>query len=91
MKKLMLISLVAIGFTGPAFAAATCTIAPQSQWKSQTELKTMLSKQGLTVSNIKTENGCYEVYAKDASGKRVNAAYNAKTLQKVGNAEAGEG
>lgn len=91
MKKLMLISLAAIGFASPAFAATTCSTAPQSQWKPQSALKAMLSKDGLTVMNIKTENGCYEVYAKDAKGHRVNAAYNAQTLVKLANAEAGEG
>ena len=50
----------------------------------------MLQSDGLTVKQIKTESGCYEVYATDASGKRVNVAYNAETLQKVGNPEAGE-
>ena len=92
MKKLIVISLVAIGLASPAFAAgATCSTAPQSQWKSQDALKTMLSKDGLTPVQIKVENGCYEVYAKDANGHRVNAAYNAETLVKLDNAEAGEG
>ena len=50
----------------------------------------MLKADGLTVKQIKVENGCYEVYATDKAGKRVNVAYNAETLKKLNNAEAGE-
>ena len=39
---------------------------------------------------IKVEKGCYEVYAVDKAGKKVNLAYNAETLEKLDNAEAGE-
>ena len=51
----------------------------------------MLEPTGTTVRQIKTEKGCYEVYAVDKAGKKVNAAYNAETLEKVDNPEAGEG
>jgi hypothetical protein len=51
----------------------------------------MLEATGMTVRQIKTEKGCYEVYAVDKAGKKVNAAYNAETLEKVDNPEAGEG
>jgi len=44
----------------------------------------------MKVRQIKTEGGCYEVYATDKSGKRQNQAFNAKTLKQVANAEAGE-
>ncbi len=53
-------------------------------------LESQLKAEGLTVRQIKVENGCYEVYAVDKSGKKVNVAYNAETLDKVDNAEAGE-
>jgi len=42
------------------------------------------------VRQIKVENGCYEVYAVDGTGVKVNTAYNAETLVKVDNPEAGE-
>jgi len=44
----------------------------------------------MKVRQIKTEGGCYEVYATDKSGKRQNMAFNAKTLKQVAKAEAGE-
>ena len=77
--------------TGSALAAGTtCSTAPAAQFKPEATLKAKLVTEGLTVKKIKTEKGCYEVYAIDKSGKKVNVAYNAETLEKVANAEAGE-
>ena len=91
MRRAFLLAAVATVVASPAFAAGvTCSSAPKSQFQPQSKLETMLQSDGLTVKQIKTESGCYEVYATDQSGKRVNVAYNAETLQKVGNPEAGE-
>jgi hypothetical protein len=92
MVRSSLLVLVLIGLTAPAFAAgATCSTSEKSKFQPQTKLEDMLKADGLTVRQIKTENGCYEVYAVDQAGKKVNAAYNAETLEKVDNPEAGEG
>ena len=69
---------------------ATCSTAPASKFKPKATLEAQLTAEGLTVRQIKLENGCYEVYAVDKANKKVNTAYNAETLEKVGNAEAGE-
>lgn len=93
MKRLIttLSVLTMVAAAGPAFAAGSaCTSAPKSAWKSQSTLKANLKKEGLKVRRIKEESGCYEVYAVNKHGKRINVAYNAKTLKKVSNAEAGE-
>jgi len=91
MKRAFLLAAVAAVVATPAFAAgASCSSAPQSQFQPQSKLETMLQSDGLTVKQIKTESGCYEVYATDKGGNRVNVAYNAETLQKVENPEAGE-
>ena len=83
--------LTMITAAGPAFAAGSaCSSAPKSSWKSEATLKSNLKKEGLKVRRIKQESGCYEVYAVNKSGKRINVAYNAETLKKVANAEAGE-
>lgn len=74
-----------------AFAAdAVCSKAPASKFQPKATLEAQLKAEGLTVRQIKTEGGCYEVYAVDKAGKKVNSAYNAETLQKVANPEAGE-
>ena len=73
-----------------ATPAATCSKSTPDKFKPQAELIALLKTKGLTVSKIKVENGCYETYAKDATGKKVNSAYNAETLEILDNAEAGE-
>lgn len=91
MKRLLALSLVVFAFSGPAMAANGCATSPSTAWQPQTKLDSMLKTEGLTVSKVKVENGCYEVYVKDAKGKRFNRAYNAETLKLLSNAEAGEG
>ena len=88
--KVALLTAMAIAVAGPAFAEGTCSAAPQSAWQPQSALEAQLKSKGLTVRRIKVENGCYEVYATDGAGKRMNLAYNAETLQQLENAEAGE-
>ena len=91
MKRAFLLTATALIVASPAFAASgTCSKAPKSAWQPQSKLESMLKADGLTVRQIKVENGCYEVYATDKAGKRQNMAYNAETLQKLDNAEAGE-
>jgi hypothetical protein len=83
-------ALVALA-ASPALAASSgCSTAAQSQWQPQSKLETMLKADGYTVRQIKVEKGCYEVYATDKKGHRVNQAYNAETLKLLANPEAGE-
>ncbi|MDE2383763.1 MAG: PepSY domain-containing protein [Alphaproteobacteria bacterium] len=78
-------------FASAASAAKVeCSKADAAKFKPQADLVAALKAKGLTVSKIKVEGGCYEAYATDAGGKKVNAAYNAETLEQVDNAEAGE-
>ena len=76
----------------PAMAAdaVTCSKADPSKFQPQQTLIDQLKATGITVKQIKVEKGCYEVYALDKAGKKVNSAYNAETLQPVANVEAGE-
>lgn len=85
------ISVLALLAATPAFAASgACSSSPKSAWQPQSALKTKLQAKGLKIRNIKEEGGCYEVYAVNKQGKRVNEAFNAETLKKAANAEAGE-
>ncbi len=91
MIRTVTIAAAAALLAAPVFAGASCTKAPHSQWQSKATLTARLNKKGLRVRRIKTEGGCYETYSVDKKGHQVNAAYNAKTLKRVSNAEAGEG
>ena len=99
MIRLFAIAVSTVFVASTALAAATAATAPAAvacskatpdKFKPQADLIALLKTQGLTVSKIKVENGCYETYAKDASGKKANAAYNAETLEMLNNPEAGE-
>ena len=85
--SIVLIAATCLG--APAFAAG-CSKAPSSEWQPKEKLQTKLEADGLKVKRIKTEGGCYEVYATDSKGHRQNMAYNAQTLQKLDDPEAGE-
>ena len=91
MYRFLAATAIATLMTAPAFAAGvTCSTASSDKFQPQATLKTQLEKDGMTVRKIKTEKGCYEVYAIGKDGKKVNIAFNAETLEKVDNAEAGE-
>ena len=90
MKFAYAIAVVALAAAGPAVAAGKCSNAPKSQWQPKSALQSQLRNDGYKVRQIKTESGCYEVYATDKDGKRANMAFNAETLEKLDNAEAGE-
>jgi hypothetical protein len=74
----------------PVFASGKCTSAAKSKWQPKEALEQQLKDQGYLVRRIKVEGECYEVYAFDKEGKRANMAYNAETLEKLDNPEAGE-
>ena len=65
--------------SGAALAEDSCS-APKSEWQPQKALQQKLEGEGYTVKRIKVENGCYEVYAISGQGKRLEAAFDPKTL-----------
>ena len=91
MRRAFTIAALAVIVASPAFASSSgCSTAPKTQWQPTATLESMLKDKGYAVRQIKTEKGCYEVYATDKGGQRVNMAYNAETLKLLANAEAGE-
>jgi hypothetical protein len=72
----------------PAFAFAhgefKCDV-PKAEWKPQMELQRKLLADGWKkVRQVKTDNGCYEVYGFDENDKRAEKFYNPKTFELVG-------
>jgi hypothetical protein len=91
MIRALTLTALALLVASPALAAGgTCSTAAVSAFQPKAKLESQLKAEGLTVRQIKVEKGCYEVYALDKAGKKVNVAYNAQTLEKLANAEAGE-
>lgn len=69
-----------------ATGLATCESGPKSGWQPQEKLEKMLIDQnGWKIRRIKEDGGCYEVYAFDKNGDRVNAYYHPVTLALVPN------
>lgn len=83
MKTLLIASVLFAATSGAAFAAEKCDV-PTSQWQPREALQSKLEKDGWTVRQIKAEDGCYEAYAVNAAGKRMEALFNPKTLEAVG-------
>lgn len=83
MRNLYLIPLFAALLVGPALASERCE-APQDQWRPVEDLKMELEAKGWTVGNVKTENGCYEVYGKDEAGQRVEIFFDPVSFAAVG-------
>ncbi|MEQ8251266.1 MAG: PepSY domain-containing protein [Oceanibaculum nanhaiense] len=66
----------------PAFASDKCNV-PKGEWQPAQELQAKLEAQGWKIQRLKTDDGCYEVYATDANGKRIEAYFNPKTLEMI--------
>ena len=93
MNRSIIIATCAILLAGSSFAATVAKVTcatDKTKFQPQAALIAKLKADGIIVSKIKVEKGCYETYAVDAKGKKANAAYNAETFEKLDNAEAGE-
>ncbi|SIQ95282.1 hypothetical protein SAMN05880590_109132 [Rhizobium sp. RU35A] len=87
--RIALATLCAVlSFGGAALAADKCSV-PMSDWQPREALKAKLEGEGWKVRSVKTEDGCYEAYAFDAKGKKVEAYFNPKTFEQV-NAKSGD-
>jgi hypothetical protein len=87
MKPLLLLAVLAVlstvGSLAHATGLATCDSGPQSGWQPQETLQKRLTDQGWQVRRIKVDGGCYEVYAIDNKGQRVEAYFHPVTLASV--------
>ena len=67
----------------PATGLATCDSGPESGWQPQAKLEKQLIEQKWQVRRIKVDGGCYEVYAINDKGERVEAYFHPVTLAPV--------
>ena len=66
-----------------ATGLATCDSGPKDKWQPQEKLEKMLSEKGWKIRRIKEDGGCYEVYALNDKGERVEAYFHPLTLAPV--------
>jgi hypothetical protein len=75
-----------VAFAAPAASAtglATCDSGPKEGWQPQAKLEKQLVDKKWQVRRIKVDGGCYEVYAMNEKGERVEAYFHPVTLDPV--------
>jgi len=86
MKSHWCLPALAFVFLMPAARAtglATCDSGAREGWQAQEKLSAMLKDKGWQVRRIKEDGGCYEVYALNEKGERVEAYFHPRTLAPV--------
>jgi len=66
-----------------ATGVATCDSGKPEGWQAQDRLAALLKEKGWQVRRIKIDGGCYEVYALDEKGQRVEAYFHPRTFAPV--------
>lgn len=82
MRNIIIALGLAATFGGTALASEKCSVA-MADWQPREALQAKLEGEGWKVRSIKTEDGCYEAYAINAEGKKVEAYFNPQTFQSV--------
>ena len=87
MKTSIFIVLLSSALLGASAASATglatCDSGARETWQPQEKLEKMLVERGWKIRRVKEDGGCYEVYAFDEKGERVEAYFHPKTLTLV--------
>lgn len=73
----ILMSVVIAALASSAFASPKCTTEPQSKWISEADMRAKAEAAGNKIEVFKiTKGGCYEIYGRDAAGKRIEIYFN---------------
>ena len=87
MKRSVFIGLSLAGIMvcsgAQATGKASCESGPRDTWQAPELLQRQLEDAGWTVRRIKEDGGCYEVYALNEAGERVEAYFHPQTLEPV--------
>ena len=87
-KKPSLALIVAAALASTAQVAgatglATCDSGSPDTWQSQEKLAATLKEKGWQIRNIKVDGGCYEVYAIDEKGEKIEAYFHPVTFERI--------
>jgi hypothetical protein len=83
LSKILVLSVALSATAFSAMASDRCSV-PDAEWRAQAELEGELTGKGWTISNVKKEDGCYEVYGKNEKGEKVEVFIDPKTFAVVG-------
>ena len=67
-----------------------CEPVAKEEMRPQMELQRKLVGEGWKVRQVKTFNGCYEVYGFDATGERTEAFFHPRSFEPVGRVRQGD-
>lgn len=82
MKKYLMATTLLIGLGAAGFALADdddCRV-PMADWQPRDAVQQMAEAQGWTVRRIKTDDGCYEIKGRDATGREIEVKVDPATL-----------
>ncbi len=68
---------------GPALADDGCNV-PMADWQPRQAVQKMIESRGWTVGRIKTDDGCYDIRARDADGREIQAKVDPASLEILG-------
>ncbi|SLN62830.1 PepSY domain-containing protein [Oceanibacterium hippocampi] len=74
--------LAALLGTNSAFAEDRCNV-PVAEWQPSEALQQKLETEGWKIKRIKSDDGCYEVYAIDPRGDRVEAYFDPRSFKMI--------
>ena len=83
MKAFIFAMLSLAASAANATGVATCDSGAKETWQPQEKLAAALKDKGWQVRRIKEDGGCYEVYALNEKGERVEAYFHPRTLAPV--------
>lgn len=73
----ILMSIVIAAFASSAFASPKCTTESRDKWISEADMRARAEAAGHKVEVFKvTKGGCYEIYGRDAAGKRIEIYFH---------------
>lgn len=83
LRRTLILTLALAAPALPVMAEELCSV-PDAEWRAQAELEADLIAKGWTISNVKKEDGCYEVYGKNEKGEKVEVFIDPKSFEVVG-------
>ena len=83
LKSIVFILGACVTLPVQATGLATCNSGPKEGWQPQAKLEKQLTDKKWQVRRIKEDGGCYEVYAINDKGERVEAYFHPVTLDPV--------
>jgi hypothetical protein len=81
MKPLILTAIVLMGMAGALRAEEEDCYVRMSDWQPRSAILQVAAANGWEVFRIKTDDGCYQIWAIDAEGRPIEVTLNPATLE----------